>query len=66
MNIDVLILFFNATLVTIISCVVVIGILKKQYLPVIQEEENKQRNAQNNNRANETITNDPEQKEGVR
>jgi hypothetical protein len=43
MNIDVFILFFNATFVTILSCVVVLGILKKQYLPVIQEEERKQR-----------------------
>lgn len=43
MNIDVFILFFNATFVTILSCVIVLGILKKQYLPVIQEEERKQR-----------------------
>lgn len=66
MNIDVFILFFNATLVTIISCVVVIGILRKQYLPVIQEEENKQRNVQDNDRENTPGSNVEEQKEGVR
>ena len=43
MNIDVFILFFNATFVTVLSCVIVLGILKKQYLPVIQEEERKQK-----------------------
>ncbi|MCD2137857.1 hypothetical protein [Salinicoccus halitifaciens] len=43
MNIDVFILFFNATFVTILSCVIVLGILRKQYLPVIKEEEKKQR-----------------------
>lgn len=49
MNVDVLILFINATLVTIISCAVVIGILKKQYLPVIKEEEEKLKNSHNHN-----------------
>lgn len=39
MNIDVFILFFNATFVTILSCVVVLWVLRKQYLPRIKEEE---------------------------
>lgn len=43
MNIDVFILFFNATFVTILSCVIVLGILRKQYLPKIKEEEEKQK-----------------------
>lgn len=49
MNIDVFILFFNATFVTILSCVIVLGILRKQYLPVIREEEKKQQNNSNLN-----------------
>lgn len=43
MNIDVFILFFNATFVTILSCVIVLWILRKQYLPRIKEEEEKQK-----------------------
>ncbi len=42
MNVEVLILFINATLVTVISSIVVIVILKKQYLPVIKEMEKKE------------------------
>ncbi|MBY7144425.1 hypothetical protein KFZ56_15485 [Virgibacillus sp. NKC19-3] len=39
MNVEVLILFINATLVTVISSIVVIVILRKQYLPVIRKAE---------------------------
>ncbi|MYL19953.1 hypothetical protein GLW04_08650 [Halobacillus litoralis] len=39
MNVEILILFINATLVTVISSVVVIAILRKQYLPGIKEME---------------------------
>ncbi|MYL37351.1 hypothetical protein [Halobacillus litoralis] len=39
MNVEILILFINATLVTVISSVVVIAILRKQYLPIIKEME---------------------------
>ncbi|SDZ78692.1 hypothetical protein SAMN05421743_101198 [Thalassobacillus cyri] len=42
MNIEVLILFLNATLVTVVSTIVVIAILRKQYLPVIRELEKKE------------------------
>lgn len=48
MNIDVFILFFNATFVTILSCVVVLWVLRKQYLPRIKEEEEKQKVLQEN------------------
>lgn len=43
MNIEVLILFINATLVTVVSSIVVIAILRKQYLPVIKEMEEKEK-----------------------
>lgn len=39
MNVEVLILFLNATLVTVHSSVIVIGILRKQYRPVIRQME---------------------------
>lgn len=39
MNVEVLILFLNATLVTVLSSVIVIGILRKQYRPVIRQME---------------------------
>lgn len=52
MNVDVFILFFNATLVTIVSCVVVLRILKKQYLPIIKEEERKQQSNEPDNEVN--------------
>ncbi len=42
MNVEVLILFLNATLVTVVSSIVVIAILRKQYLPVIRELEKKE------------------------
>lgn len=61
MNFDVLILFFNATLVTILSCIAVIWILRKQYLPIIREEEEKQRNSKAN--AETEKTNNPEIKQ---
>lgn len=40
MNVDVLILFFNATITTVLSAAIVIAILRKQYLPVIRRLEN--------------------------
>lgn len=40
MNVDVLFLFFSAILTTVLSAVIVIGILRKQYLPVIRRLEN--------------------------
>ena len=40
MNVDVLFLFFNATITTVLSAVIVIAILRKQYLPVIRRLEN--------------------------
>ncbi|WP_175284965.1 hypothetical protein [Lentibacillus jeotgali] len=56
MNIEVLILFINATLVTVLSSVVVIAILRKQYLPAIrkaeQEEQNKERYNSNDDQEN--------------
>ncbi|ASF38871.1 hypothetical protein CEH05_06985 [Halobacillus halophilus] len=42
MNVEILILFINATLVTVVSSIVVIAILRKQYLPVIKEMEKKE------------------------
>lgn len=40
MNVDVLFLFFSAIITTVLSAVIVIGILRKQYLPVIRRLEN--------------------------
>ena len=40
MNVDVFFLFFNATITTVLSAVIVIAILRKQYLPVIRRLEN--------------------------
>ncbi|TCJ15088.1 hypothetical protein E0L93_13610 [Rubrobacter taiwanensis] len=40
MNVDVLFLFFSAVLTTAISVVIVIAILRTQYLPVIRRLEN--------------------------
>lgn len=54
MNLDVFILFFNAIFVTILSCVIVLRILKTQYLPVIKEEEEKQK--QSNSEDNEEVS----------
>ncbi|GGK35403.1 hypothetical protein GCM10010965_30490 [Caldalkalibacillus thermarum] len=42
MNFDVFLLFFNATLTTVLSAVIVIWILRKQYLPVIKRLEQEQ------------------------
>ncbi|SFF72693.1 hypothetical protein SAMN05216353_10719 [Halobacillus alkaliphilus] len=47
MNVEILILFINATLVTVISSIVVIAILRKQYLPVIKEMEKKEKQEEN-------------------
>ena len=47
MNVEILILFINATLVTVISSIVVIAILRKQYLPVIKEMEKKENQEEN-------------------
>ncbi|WP_028782202.1 hypothetical protein [Thalassobacillus devorans] len=47
MNVEVLILFLNATLVTAVSAIVVIAILRKQYLPVIRELEKKEDKEEN-------------------
>lgn len=43
MNFDVFILFLNATLIPIISAIVVIAIFRKQYLPVIKRLENEEK-----------------------
>ena len=64
MNTDVLILFINATLVTVISCAAVIGILKKQYLPVIKEEEEKLKHAQKQEENNNTSNKDAKHDQG--
>ncbi|UOQ44277.1 hypothetical protein MUN89_20895 [Halobacillus salinarum] len=42
MNVDVLILFLNCILTTVISSVVVMFILRKQYKPAIQRLEREQ------------------------
>lgn len=39
MNVEVFILFLNATLIPIISSIYVIVILRKNYIPVIKEKE---------------------------
>ncbi|GGN61497.1 MULTISPECIES: hypothetical protein [Oceanobacillus] len=39
MNISVLILFLNATLLPVLSLIIVVTILRKQYLPVIRQME---------------------------
>lgn len=39
MNFDVFILFFNAVITTVLSSVIVIWILRKQYLPTIRRLE---------------------------
>lgn len=39
MNISVLILFLNATLIPVLSLIIVVTILRKQYLPVIRQME---------------------------
>ena len=41
MNWDVFFLFFNAVITTVLSAVIVIWILRTQYLPVIRRLENK-------------------------
>ena len=41
-NVDIFILFFNCILTTVISSVVVIRILKKEYKPVLDELKNKE------------------------
>jgi hypothetical protein len=42
-NIDVLFLFFNAIITTVLSALIVIHILRSQYLPVIRRLENESR-----------------------
>lgn len=42
MNFEVFILFFNATLIPVISAIVVISIFRKQYLPTIRRLEKEQ------------------------
>ena len=42
MNVDVFILFFNATLTTMLSAVIVLVILRRRYLPVIRRLEAEQ------------------------
>jgi hypothetical protein len=39
MNIDVLLLFFNATLSMALAAIIVIGILRREYLPTIRRLE---------------------------
>lgn len=39
MNVDVFFLFFNAMITTVLSAVIVIAILRRQYLPVIRRLE---------------------------
>lgn len=46
MNFDVLFLFVNAVLTTVLSAAIVIWILRKQYLPVIRRLENEDESEQ--------------------
>ena len=46
-NVDILILFFNCILTTVISSVVVIRILKKEYKPVLDELKSKEMEKEN-------------------
>lgn len=48
MNFDVFILFFNATLIPVISLIYVYYILRNYYLPVIKKEDEKLKNQKNN------------------
>ncbi len=45
MNLEVLFLFANAVLTTVLSAVIVLWILRKQYLPVIRRLEEEERGA---------------------
>lgn len=45
MNVQVFILFLNATLIPVISSIVVIAIFKKQYSPIIKHLEKEQQKA---------------------
>jgi flagellar biosynthesis/type III secretory pathway M-ring protein FliF/YscJ len=44
-NLEVLFLFANAVLTTVLSAVIVLWILRKQYLPVIRRLEEEERGA---------------------